>query len=538
MTTPPPSSQPAAAPQKRLRDVFPLWAWIVLVWWALFTYANSLTPLPPGVASRMAKAAEGRVDSDALQDLIQIDLGAKTAYAISLAHVGEPANPDPKTLQDALSKSEDLERETHNSISAARRVIVMRALLGKPPFAVSKAGAPLDAFDKDLSPLLSPEDRASAVHEGNVWTAALGSNTKPRVREALAVQVRALPNIRWWGAAGTAAVYKMAHNPVEAARWNAVARSRALRPLVGVGLIGIVRAGLTFLGLALLIALMVQYFERRNNPDAGSFWKIEPPAISTEARRIGAGELAGIFLIYLLTREVITVSVGGFAGIGHTHLLQFPGAASHFQSQLARLSDQQRTSVQILVEAVVYVVSALPPLVILMAMARARGASLANEIGWNARAKGANILYGFGGYAIASPLLLLVNWLGSIVFKHLASPANPVIPQIVTASGWFVPVTLLLLASVAAPFVEEILFRGVLMNAIFIRFGAWPAIIGSGLIFGFAHPVGVGEKLTISVLGMVFAWMAQTRQSLLPSMTAHFVNNFTTTLLLLAIMGG
>ena len=40
------------------------------------------------------------------------------------------------------------------------------------------------------------------------------------------------------------------------------------------------------------------------------------------------------------------------------------------------------------------------------------------------------------------------------------------------------------------------------------------------------------------MLGGVFAWMAETRKSLVPSITAHFLNNFTTTLLLLFVLSG
>jgi membrane protease YdiL (CAAX protease family) len=55
----------------------------------------------------------------------------------------------------------------------------------------------------------------------------------------------------------------------------------------------------------------------------------------------------------------------------------------------------------------------------------------------------------------------------------------------------------------------------------------------TGLVFGLVHPVGIVEKLAIAVLGGVFAWMAQTRKSLVPSMTAHCLNNLTSTLILL-----
>ena len=134
--------------------------------------------------------------------------------------------------------------------------------------------------------------------------------------------------------------------------------------------------------------------------------------------------------------------------------------------------------------------------------------------------------------------MVLAALLAPKLFRHAPSPSNPVIPQIIGTSGFWATTLLILLASVAAPLVEELLFRGVLYNAIKLRLGVWPAIVLTGLVFGVVHPVGIAEMLAIAVLGGVFAWMAETRKSLVPSITAHFVNNFTATLLLLFALSG
>jgi membrane protease YdiL (CAAX protease family) len=134
--------------------------------------------------------------------------------------------------------------------------------------------------------------------------------------------------------------------------------------------------------------------------------------------------------------------------------------------------------------------------------------------------------------------MLPVIWLGQWLFRHAPDPSNPVIPQLVGTSGFWGPFLLLLLASVAAPIVEEVLFRGVFYNAAKMRLGVWPAIVLTGFVFGFVHPVGIAEMLAIGTLGGVFAWMAETRKSLAPSMFAHFLQNFTTTVLLLSVLSG
>ena len=46
---------------------------------------------------------------------------------------------------------------------------------------------------------------------------------------------------------------------------------------------------------------------------------------------------------------------------------------------------------------------------------------------------------------------------------------------------------LVLIVGVGAPIVEEIFYRGLLFRSIENRFGTWPGIIGSGVIFGSSH---------------------------------------------------
>ena len=59
----------------------------------------------------------------------------------------------------------------------------------------------------------------------------------------------------------------------------------------------------------------------------------------------------------------------------------------------------------------------------------------------------------------------------------------------------------------------------------------------AGLIFGFVHPVGLGEIVPLALLGGVFAWMAETRKSLVPSMLDHFMQNSMATAMLLLALG-
>jgi membrane protease YdiL (CAAX protease family) len=169
-------------------------------------------------------------------------------------------------------------------------------------------------------------------------------------------------------------------------------------------------------------------------------------------------------------------------------------------------------------------------------MARRRKASLGNELGWHPGALSANIGYGVAGFALASALIFPVALVAHALLSHAPDPSNPVIPQIIDSPGIAGTLVLVILASFAAPPIEELLFRGVFYNAAKLRLGVWPAIVLTGLVFGFVHPVGIADMFALATLGGVFAWMAETRKSLVPSMTTHFLWNLTSTLLLLSLL--
>ena len=78
---------------------------------------------------------------------------------------------------------------------------------------------------------------------------------------------------------------------------------------------------------------------------------------------------------------------------------------------------------------------------------------------------------------------------------------------------------------------------GVFYSAAKFKAGGWPAIVLTAPIFGFVHPVGIGEMVPLAVLGGVFAWMAETRKSLVPSMLGHFLQNSMATAMLLLALG-
>lgn len=94
---------------------------------------------------------------------------------------------------------------------------------------------------------------------------------------------------------------------------------------------------------------------------------------------------------------------------------------------------------------------------------------------------------------------------------------------------------MLLLGGVAAPFAEELLFRGVLYPLLRDRWGLWPAVLTSSLVFAMVHgDVAVG--VSAFVLGIVLALVFEYSRSLWSAVLVHVLNNGLKILLLYVLV--
>ena len=90
--------------------------------------------------------------------------------------------------------------------------------------------------------------------------------------------------------------------------------------------------------------------------------------------------------------------------------------------------------------------------------------------------------------------------------------------------SWLSAAGMLLLGGITAPFGEELLFRGVLYPLLRNRWGLWPGVLGSSLIFAVAHgDVAVG--VTGLVLGIILALVFEYSRSLWSAVLVHVLNN-------------
>ncbi len=143
--------------------------------------------------------------------------------------------------------------------------------------------------------------------------------------------------------------------------------------------------------------------------------------------------------------------------------------------------------------------------------------------------------YGATVYATAIPLVIVgavFALLLSLIFpQELASASHPI--QKALADGDVSQRMLLLfIAAVAAPIVEEIIFRGVLfahLRDLSRRWGRFLSFLfsalGSSLIFAAIHPQGIVFIPILGALAVAFCLAREMRGSLISCMVAHGINN-------------
>jgi membrane protease YdiL (CAAX protease family) len=167
------------------------------------------------------------------------------------------------------------------------------------------------------------------------------------------------------------------------------------------------------------------------------------------------------------------------------------------------------------------------------------------DIGWTfGRQPLLEPIAGLAGYLMALPLLaigvgitLLLIMLQDALkgegstFGPAGGPAHPIIEQLGGAGLW-PKIQILILAAVAAPIVEETMFRGVLYRHLrdgTRAMGAVMSILAAGTVSGFLfaaiHPQGWVAIPALMGLAYAFVIVREWRGTLIPAMIIHGVSN-------------
>lgn len=136
-----------------------------------------------------------------------------------------------------------------------------------------------------------------------------------------------------------------------------------------------------------------------------------------------------------------------------------------------------------------------------------------------------DILWGVGTYLAALPVLVVTALVLSPLDRYLPTPPNPAATMAMGTRGALEWVLLAVMVVVTAPILEETFFRGILYTALRKRIGVGASVALSAAAFAAVHPQLPLGFFPIMVLGALFAYVAEVRRSLVPSMVAHALNN-------------
>lgn len=272
--------------------------------------------------------------------------------------------------------------------------------------------------------------------------------------------------------------------------------------LVALGLLGLVGA-----------AIVIWYVARR----AGRGTRAAVQIPSEFIRELRAGLLLEAFVVYLaiVVGTQVAAAVVVAAGMG-------------LRGEISPVGE-------VFITAGIYALAGVLAMVYLAYRLRSVGWPW-EAVGLTTRNPFGDILWGIGGYAAALPLLLIAGALSQLVGRYVQSPTNPVIPLFAETETFLGRAVLFALVGLAAPFFEELFFRGVLFNSFRAKWSVAAGIMLSAAVFASVHPLPVGF-LPIFVLGSVFAILLYERGSLLSSMVAHGLNNSVAFALLLILTG-
>jgi membrane protease YdiL (CAAX protease family) len=149
------------------------------------------------------------------------------------------------------------------------------------------------------------------------------------------------------------------------------------------------------------------------------------------------------------------------------------------------------------------------------------------------RSEGWDAPLGFAA-GIVTQLLLIpllygpIFWLTDLDSTDLEDPARGLTDRATDSLGIAL---LILIVGIGAPIVEEIFYRGLLQRSLERRFGVWPGILGSALLFGVSH-FQLLQLPALVLFGVVLGLLAQRTGRLAAPIAAHIVFNMTTVLFL------
>lgn len=138
-----------------------------------------------------------------------------------------------------------------------------------------------------------------------------------------------------------------------------------------------------------------------------------------------------------------------------------------------------------------------------------------------------NVAWGIGAACANLPIVLALAIFFQWLLRGLPAPSHPVTIELANRQDPATVILLFVLASVVAPIVEELMFRGAMLPAM-VRLFASPvvAILCSSLLFAAIHPTGIPAWPALAMTGAMAAMVGWQRGSLVSSIAMHATHNF------------
>ncbi|MEH2015235.1 CPBP family intramembrane glutamic endopeptidase [Nostoc sp.] len=143
-------------------------------------------------------------------------------------------------------------------------------------------------------------------------------------------------------------------------------------------------------------------------------------------------------------------------------------------------------------------------------------------------------LWGLGGYCAALPIVVVVSLINQQLWQGQGG-SNPLLQLALESRDGVALGIFFFTAAIAAPFFEEILFRGFLLPSLTRYLPVWGSILISSLLFAIAH-LSLSEILPLTALGIVLGVVYTRSRNLLAPMLLHSLWN-SGTLLSLFLLG-
>jgi membrane protease YdiL (CAAX protease family) len=163
---------------------------------------------------------------------------------------------------------------------------------------------------------------------------------------------------------------------------------------------------------------------------------------------------------------------------------------------------------------------------VLAALASRKGRTFVEAFGLRSGAVSASRVAGsavlVGGLLVVTRTLALI-WGATATAVGWNPPGTGELTDVFGAGGFGLVLTIAVVV-LAGPFVEELVFRGLLLPALLERFGLWQSIVVCAAVFAMSHATA-WTLVPALVLGVACGWLTARRGSLWSAIVLHSLYN-------------